>query len=44
MTDTTGDAEHTPPDTDTGTGTPTARTPISWTISDDDDHYCCLAY
>ncbi|MGV9408305.1 hypothetical protein ACWDOP_00205 [Nocardia sp. NPDC003693] len=45
MTATALDTERTPPETsDTDTDVQPDRTAHSWTISDDDDHYCCLAY
>lgn len=43
MTTTTRDIEHTPPEMSNADVRPDP-TAHSWTISDDDDHYCCLAY
>ncbi|MGX1810662.1 hypothetical protein ACWIGI_33505 [Nocardia sp. NPDC055321] len=43
MTTTTLEIERTPPEKSNSDVQPD-RTTHSWTISDDDDHYCCLAY
>ncbi|MEU0539992.1 hypothetical protein ABZ319_08970 [Nocardia sp. NPDC005978] len=44
MTPTALAADHTRAIADTDTDVQPDRTALSWTISDDDDYYCCLAY